>query len=68
MLPVESSAGTLRTGCATLFNTLSELFERLGRSGLGCTAELCITARLIMDFSALWLKLEIPRGRGKLFQ
>lgn len=30
-LPVESSAGTLRTGCGTLFHTLSELFERLGR-------------------------------------
>lgn len=63
---METSVGTLRTECAILFNTISGLFkhtEGLGRpAGCGCAGEVCITARLIMDFSVLWLNQKKSHG------
>lgn len=65
---METSVGTVRTEYAIGFNAISGLFKHTRRLGrLGGAGDVCIAARLVMDFSVLWLNQKSHGEEGNCF-
>lgn len=62
---METSVGTVRTEYAIGFNAISGLFKHTRR--LGCAGDVCIAARLVMDFSVLGLNQKSHGEEGNCF-